>query len=161
MGTAPKQNIRRSPFELEAKLVLVAACAVLLGLFASWLIERATGWTTHDGRILRFSVMPLLLLTWGLASVKLWLNWRKYWYEYTDVALIVHGRMAMFGKAEAVYRYETIVGVYIKQSLLGRLLDYGDIHLSAAAEAPHGIVLRAIDAPKQHLALLRALTEAK
>jgi len=161
MEAKPKQNIRRSPLELEANLVLVAVCAVLLGLLGSWLIEQATGWTTHDGRILRYVVMSLLLFTWGLASLKLWLNWRKYRYEYTDVALIVRSRVPMFGKAEAVYRYETIVGVYIKQSLLGRLLDYGDIHLSAAAEAPHGLILHSIDAPRQHLTILRALTEAK
>ncbi len=102
------------------------------------------------GKVLGVALLVLLLVVvldpWPMALVLVlvlaailwwrWLNWRAQWVLLTDKRIIRVEGLPETTEIEAFLRVDRISGVVLVQSLPGKLLHYGTIHIEAPGDHP-------------------------
>lgn len=143
--------IKRSSKGLQIHIALISLAAIGFGLLASWLTSIVFRPVESNGSLTILIIWLLFVIGWGLGAAKLWLDWRKKYYEIAEDALIVHHKMGWFGSTQTVYRYESIISIRMTQGYFGKQFGYGDVHLSIP-KLEHDVVMNDIEHPLEQLA---------
>jgi len=82
------------------------------------------------------------------------LTWTNSIYFFTNDHIIK--RSGIFNVAEEIFHYQNIRSISIKQSLVGKIFNYGDILLKTSASGGYknNIILFGIDNPKKYEEIL-------
>lgn len=108
--------------------------------------------------LLRFA--PFFLLGVGaLTLVRAWILLRYTRYEVTEQGLVVTA--GWLGRSRVETRYEKVTHVTTHQSLLGRLLDYGNILANTAGGLAPPIQFQGVADPGHVKQLIEAARDAK
>ncbi len=146
-----KELIRRSPYGLYVQIIGLVLFALAVGVLATWLFRTLLGWTEGGGARLIGWTWLLFLIVGVFASLKLWLDWRVKRYEIGPDMLVVHAKGGRFGSSQTVYRYESIISLRMRQSMLGKMFGYGDILLTIP-KIDYEIVMNDIEEPDKQIA---------
>jgi hypothetical protein len=127
-------RVRHHPLLIVGQLI-GALVAVVVGLLLAWAGPVLVGPHVNEQAGLAVAGLGLLVALFGLVS--LWwrtLVWRRMLYLVTDRRLI--RLWGVFNFHEADTALEKVNDTSQNQSVLGRLLDYGDLDVLTAADAP-------------------------
>lgn len=147
-------SIKRNPRGMQVQIIGSALGVLVMGLLASWLLDKVFGWTESGGATIKRLTWIVLIVIWGFTSLKLWYNWSVKRYEIAKDALLVHAKAGRLGTTQTVYRYESIISIRMTQGFLGKRFGYGDVRL-AIPKLDGEIVLNDIADPLKQLAHLQ------
>ncbi len=123
--------------EMVKWIIFAAAVLALIILLNVWLIPGA-GWVWW---LLLVFLVPAVRIAWGF------LSWRMNIYVLTNRRVVES--TGVLSKREADSSLEKLIDVVLKQSIIGRMLDYGDIVVLTAAAGAGINNLRQIRKPMQ------------
>lgn len=123
--------------EMVKWIIFAAAVLAVIILLKVWLIPDA-GWVWW---LLLVFLVPAVRIAWGF------LSWRMNIYVLTNRRVVES--TGVLSKRVADSSLEKLTDVVLKQSIIGRLLDYGDIVVLTAAAGAGINNLRQIRKPMQ------------
>jgi len=132
--------------EMVKWIIFAAAVLALVIVLKVWLVPDA-GWVWW---LLLIVVVPAVRLAWGF------LSWRMNIYVLTNRRVVES--TGVLSKRVADSSLEKLTDVVLKQSIIGRMLDYGDIVVLTAAAAAGINNLKQIRKP---MAFKTAMVNAK
>ncbi len=146
--------LRRNPIGMQIQIIVSGVVALLLAMALTWMFSRLFHWTSAGGAtISRLSIAAILLL-WLFGSLVLYIKWRVNRYEIGDDAILVHAKAGKFGKAQTLYRYESISSIRMTQGYFGKRFGYGDIRLMIPKH-DRDVVLTDIQNPVRQMELIQ------
>ena len=139
---------------MQVQVITLGVAAFVLAIFGTWATAKLFGWAPNQGFGLKVLIWIMLLLGWGVTSVKLWFDWNVKRYEIAKDALIIHSKAGNWGTSKAIYRYESIISLKMTQGVMGKRFGYGDVHISIP-KIEHDVVMNDIDHPVDQLSELQ------
>ena len=147
--------------EISGLIAFVAA------VVASVALSRLMPWSVIEGRLFTafgqninlwlplFCLLPFFILCFLLL--------RMYDYLYIIDSRGIESRVGIVSLRlrVALIRYEDIRLIEVKQSVLGRLLNFGNIEIGTAAREDIEVVLEGVDAPSEIQEMLQAEREKR
>lgn len=101
------------------------------------------------------SLLKIFIEVYFITS--LFLSWIGNVWLFTDKHIVK--RTGVFHTQENVYHFDNIRSISVKQSFIGKLLNYGDIitEISASGGYHSSVVLYHIDNPREYEAIFKKL----
>lgn len=100
----------------------------------------------------------------ALAAFGVWILWRLLKIvgvligaSYTVYSDVIVSRVGVIARSVAQVRVADIRGMSLRQSIVGRILNYGDVVVGTAATADAEIVMRSVPSPSEVIASIDAL----
>ena len=146
-----KTLLVRSKKGLHTQVIVSGILALILVIFAYWIIGKLFSWTPGDGQFLQTLSLVFILGSWAISSLKLWSDWNIKKYEITDEAFIVHAKAGKWGSSQTIYRYESIISIKMTQGFWGKRNNYGDVRITIP-KLDKDVVMNDIENPLEQLA---------
>jgi uncharacterized membrane protein YdbT with pleckstrin-like domain len=150
--------VRPSPFFLFLNLLivhLITALFIVMVLFVPNFflrnIDMAQVELVYNYKI---GIMLILLLIGEIASVVVLANWVSEFYIIKNDTLTY--RRGIFIKSKRVLMVRQIVEVFLYQSMLGKLFNYGTIKI-ISPQAVEGELIKKVENPNKYFKVLREL----
>lgn len=142
---------RPSPYTITVSIAMAAGIAVAGLLLTGWLVPVVE----RNAVPIWIAYLPLLLTLGGLLSaIRTYLNWIRLLYVITDEEIYVkHG---LVSRDVTQVRLTRVQNTAYSQSIVERLLSYGDIKVFTAGTSTEDLVFKSVPHPER---VKRTLTD--
>jgi hypothetical protein len=146
-----KFELPRNATGLKYQLISTVIGFSIFYFFVIWLIRRPFKWFDAEPFLGWFAILLIYAFLMIFTIIAMQRSWSKRSYYLRGNMIVVAQKNPWTGAVdESIYRLDTVISANVKQTVLGKRNNYGDIILSVPKTGDNSrIVLKDIENPRE------------